>query len=335
MHETQILEIRMARRNGFTLVELLVVLAIIGLLIALLLPAIQSARSSARLSACANSQRQVGLAVQQFANNSDRLPALARHANRSWTAGPTVGWRFSVLPFLEEQAMFDALRDGRWQVKSKSSDWNRPPRREEYFEKLAAVPPAKRPARVASFQCSVAPESQSVIATHGIEKNGEWVYDGVGLSDELNPSLIPASVVTSREEYLKRVGNFDMDYPRQAAAWYGRSYWLQDREKDDSLAKFRGAKLSYFSDGLSNTILLMEFGRPAEHFRVHTSRGLPIWFLSSGSGDNAVFSSVSDNWWSYHGEPRNVVMADGSVRSQTKGVDWRVLLALLGRQDGG
>ncbi len=39
-------------RNGFTLVELLVVIAIIGVLVGLLLPAVQAAREAARRMSC-------------------------------------------------------------------------------------------------------------------------------------------------------------------------------------------------------------------------------------------------------------------------------------------
>jgi prepilin-type N-terminal cleavage/methylation domain-containing protein len=42
------------RQRGFTLVELLVVIAIIAVLIALLLPAVQAAREAARRSQCVN-----------------------------------------------------------------------------------------------------------------------------------------------------------------------------------------------------------------------------------------------------------------------------------------
>lgn len=52
---------RQGRRTGFTLVELLVVIAIIGLLIGLLLPAVQAARESARRSTCASKVKQLAL----------------------------------------------------------------------------------------------------------------------------------------------------------------------------------------------------------------------------------------------------------------------------------
>jgi prepilin-type N-terminal cleavage/methylation domain-containing protein/prepilin-type processing-associated H-X9-DG protein len=61
-------------RRGFTLVELLVVVAIIGVLVALLLPAVQAARESSRRSQCANNLRQQGLALIGFEGEHRTLP---------------------------------------------------------------------------------------------------------------------------------------------------------------------------------------------------------------------------------------------------------------------
>jgi prepilin-type N-terminal cleavage/methylation domain-containing protein/prepilin-type processing-associated H-X9-DG protein len=58
-------------RKGFTLLELLIVVAIIGILSALLLPALSMAKSHARSSVCKNHLRQMGHALQMYVNEHE------------------------------------------------------------------------------------------------------------------------------------------------------------------------------------------------------------------------------------------------------------------------
>jgi prepilin-type N-terminal cleavage/methylation domain-containing protein/prepilin-type processing-associated H-X9-DG protein len=98
--------------NGFTLVELLVVIAVIGILVALLLPAVQAARESARRAECQNHLKQLGLAAICHHDTNKYFPSGGW--GWKWTGDPNRGvgllqpggWWFSILPFCEQQALW-------------------------------------------------------------------------------------------------------------------------------------------------------------------------------------------------------------------------------------
>jgi prepilin-type N-terminal cleavage/methylation domain-containing protein/prepilin-type processing-associated H-X9-DG protein len=109
------------RRTAFTLIELLVVIAIIGVLIALLLPAVQSAREAARRSQCANSLKQLGLALQNYHDVYRVFPARRGGSNFNDIASdpPRVRANYdrlsafiALLPFYEQKSLADQIAAG-------------------------------------------------------------------------------------------------------------------------------------------------------------------------------------------------------------------------------
>lgn len=91
-----------AGASGFTLVEMLVVIAIIALLASLVVPSVGNALMSARRTQCMSNMRQIGQAVLTYAaEHQGRLPP-TRH-----TASAEESWIFLLRPFLGE---VDAIR---------------------------------------------------------------------------------------------------------------------------------------------------------------------------------------------------------------------------------
>ena len=96
------MKVSTSRKSGFTLVEIMIVVAIIGLLAAIAIPNFVKARTTSQANACVNNLRQIDGAKQQWALEQKQLstaapgsaplmPYLGRGTVGAWPTCPAAG----------------------------------------------------------------------------------------------------------------------------------------------------------------------------------------------------------------------------------------------------
>src|SRR5947207_233938 len=79
------------RSGGFTLLEVIVVLAIVGILVSLLIPAVMAAREAALRCQCANNLKQIGLGLHNYESSFGVFPPVNEKTPWTVAAGPYFG----------------------------------------------------------------------------------------------------------------------------------------------------------------------------------------------------------------------------------------------------
>lgn len=296
------------KRPGFTLVELLVVVAVIGILIALLLPAVQQAREAARRAQCTNRLRQLGLAIHGYNDSNSYWPAGVQIGVDSNTA-VTWSWQVQVLPYADMALLYNEL----WSA----------------GDVTTALQLGLLNQRVSMFTCPSDPHAGTVYPSPDGEFGGEWA-----LTSYLGVSGIGAVQVQS---------DSDMLTAEQCAAMETR---FRLRTADGMFFGNSYRRTQDVTDGVANTIFVGERGVPSDgSYGWWTGPGTggtcPVgWLdvvLASGAGLQPPSGTSADamRWWSHHPGGTQFVLGDNSARFLSYEIDPSVFrsLSTVGQTD--
>jgi prepilin-type N-terminal cleavage/methylation domain-containing protein/prepilin-type processing-associated H-X9-DG protein len=337
---------RIPAYRGFTLLELILVIAILAVLASLLVVAIQQARMAAVRTECQNNLRQIGLALHGYHSSQLMFPP----GTRNYRAGSPrqiytfLSWQATLLPYLEQDALWrqtEATENGASPLPIDNA--YRDPIQNNWF-------PWDSSGRYVALRTSLK------IYSCPADGGGEFVKDGSGLEVALGNYL---GVSGTSVFAWSLQPQHPADLP---GIFVGTNKYDGSKQTRAVAVSSQGTKLSDIADGASNTLMVGERPRiPESHFG--------WWFAGPGQGDtgscdvilgvreiNLQTSSIQPldacprgpfpfqaafqggpcgtfHFWSWHLQGSNFLLADGSVRHFAYGSD--EVLAALATVNGG
>ena len=311
---------RSPRLHGFTLVELLVVVAIIGILVALLLPAVQAAREAARRMQCTNNQKQIGLAILNFENSEGRLPAGALGWNEPQNDWTGITAFVQILPFLEQGEAYSRTDRNRY--------WYR------YYTELIAgkqFPLFQCPSDTATGRAMFGKFSRS---SYVLCYGKDWLYPAA--------SGGPQNTSTGRsnrpDEELESWGAFRYDRGRKMREF------TDGTSKTALVSEIHSGAPDEGFPNVDYRGLWTEAFQGANYLHVNTPNSTSPDCVRSYSCPNPASLRVSpctvcnqddlhNAARSYHGGGVNSLFVDGHVQFYTDGIDlavWQALASING-----
>ena len=345
-------------RNGFTLLELLIVVAIVGVLMALLLPAVQAAREAARQVHCKNNLKQISLAALNHVDSQGHFPTggwgwyWVGDPDRGFGKDQPGGWIYNILPYCEQSpGLHDLAADGdphlltRVQrvgsaqiVQSPLDIVNCPSRRTNRIFPLRTNEWGNL-----GFYNSITPDAagRSDYAANAGHVYCEWPYSVLGRGPS---SYQEASLWTTNRAW-------GSEQPRLLAATSAQIETLSGISYERSTVR-----VSQVADGLSKTYLIAERYIPENEYESGTSLGDNETWCTGFNNDNyrktgrmeggeiqecapipdwsSEMDDMNGRFGAAHPAGWNASFCDGSVHTFLYDIDWRIHGDLGNRMDG-
>lgn len=293
--------------SGFTMIELLVVVAITSILVGLLLPAVQAARETARRTSCLNNQRQLILALQNHEAANRSLPPTLSSNRHDFL----LFWQARLLPFLEQAAVYEGVTS---EIQHGVSIFGNPYR-------IANIP---------TLQCVSNPDQGSLIKADIGFLFAFTDYCGVAGSGIVDP-LVEGSEIDNGIFRLKADSE---RVTRLSEITGGLSNCLIFGERppsdlDEGFGPWLGGQFAMSASIYTN-------GSPSSYPPSLNLAG--DWFGACGNPTDLSFKNGKRgsrcDWthhWSFHPDGANFARADGSVAFLSYGIDRKVLADLASR----
>lgn len=333
------------RRQGFSLIELLIVIAAIGILIALLAPAVQRIREMASQTECTNNLKQLGIAARNFESVRGHLPPgyIGPMNNKSFNAAkayghpedsPWIGQFPLLLPYLEQTSLAQLVQTD-METSSQSPPWWEP------WPTPSGPLPANFTAAVKSLPFFLCPSSnntdipfQAASDTAGTVVGFHFYHTGPFMKK--NHFLMNYDDATGNP-FAWQLGR--TNYVGVGGTGRGTSSWWIAWE--GIFTNRSRTKLTGIVDGTSNTLAYGEAAGTGNvdpltlQFveRTLNLSWLGVGAISSSHGIGRAKTAYWDQFSSYHIKGVPFCFADGSVRVLSYALDNPTFLQLSGMRD--
>jgi prepilin-type N-terminal cleavage/methylation domain-containing protein len=303
---------RTAAAAGFTLVELMVVVAVVGLLMAMLLPAVQQAREAGRRSACINNLRQIGTAIHMYHDAHEAFPPGGVSPGPCCSVESYTTWTIQILPFLDQKQWYEA-----------------------YDQRETNESPANGKLRETFMPVYSCPSD--------VLRNVPIVPE-TGPARDMRIKYMPGSYrgVGGRSDGVTGWWDNNPRHKKLPRRWRGVFHVVD--------AKLRPETFAQVTDGLSNTLMVGEYSTRPSKAIGKTAGGMTrrtFWAYTYGSynrsdaipesrtllgdydrctrlGGQGDFEPCNRAWGSLHNELLNFLLCDGSVHTFPLNIDTKV-----------